>query len=284
MALNFINPPVEPKFDKAKFAVLPVAYDKTATYMKGAAKGPAKIIEASAQVELRDFDTRVEPWRDGIFTIPIVRSSERPERFLPKLEKIYSKYLAGGKTVCMLGGEHSITLSALRAQIKRRGKISVLHLDAHADAYDEYEGTRLGHGCFLRRAYEEGAEIVQAGIRTLADEEIDFIRTNRIPSFSARECHAGKDMPKRLAALLGKKVYVTVDMDAFDVSVAPGVGTPIPGGLGWYQMLDILKHVFKTKEVIGFDVVETMPVPGCAVTEFAAATLAYRMMAYKIAT
>ncbi len=238
------------------------------------------MIDASHHVEYYDVELGMEPFRAGIHTLEQMRSEDPPEKFLPVLDERYSALMDEGRMICMLGGEHSITLAALRAHLKAHPDLSVLHIDAHADMMDEYQGTRLGHGCFMRRAAEEGAKIVQAGIRSMDVTEADFIRENGIACFPMHEWRGREGLAEKILEQLGEKVYVTLDMDAFDTGLAPGVGTPVPGGFDWYAVLEIVRRVCDARNVVAFDVVETRPLPDSAATEFAAAMLAYKITGY----
>jgi agmatinase len=264
--------------DTAKVLILPVAYEATTTYLKGTIEGPAKIIEASELVEWYDVELGRSSYRAGIHTLEEIRSTELPEIFLPVLEKQYAALLSEGKIIAMLGGEHTVTLAAVREHLKKYPGLTVLHLDAHADMREEYENTRYGHGCVMYHVADRGAAVVSVGVRAMDSAEADFIRERGIVSFPAHVCRRMDDLPSRVAAACGKKVYITIDMDVFDPGFVPGVGTPEPGGLDWYAVCDVVRAVCAEREVVGFDVVETRPLPDTVHSEFTAARLVYTII------
>ncbi|MDQ7778322.1 MAG: agmatinase [Planctomycetota bacterium] len=303
MAANFGNIP--PEFDRtehALFTVLSVPYEETTTYGKGTAWGPSAIIDASAQVELYDEELRVETYRLGIRTLPHFRWArsgagpvERHRKFQAALAGRIGRILDAypDTTLVSLGGEHSITPAIVSAFKRRYPRLSVLQLDAHADLRNEYEGSPFNHACAMRRVLEH-CPVVQVGIRNLCDEEAPIVgaarrsgaRRGRLATFFAHEWQGRERMrllAKRILSKLSRDVYVTVDIDVFDPAFVPGTGTPEPGGLSWYDVLDVLRPVFRNRNVVGFDVVELSPVKGFLASEFTAAKLVYRLMGYKAA-
>jgi len=278
---NFLGIPAE--FDDAarsRFAILPVPYEKTTTYARGTAGGPAALLEASRQVELFDEELEQETWREGIHTAePFVWDGEHAG-MAAALARRYAELHGQGRVVAMLGGEHSITLGPILALKERYPKLSVLHVDAHGDLRDEYEGTRFGHGCVMRRVLEH-VPIVQVGIRSLSTEEVEVIRRDpRVGTLFAHQYADGELPVKQVVDALTDDVYVSFDLDAFDPSLVPAVGTPEPGGLGWWQALRLLREATRRRRVVGFDVVELMPIPGQPASDFVAARLTYRMFGY----
>lgn len=293
MLRNFGNIPGEfaAKRD-ALFTLLPVPYEATTTYKKGTARGPAAIIEASAQVELYDEELGFEVYRQGIRTLPPLKvkrqvqgsrksQPEPPESFLPRLEKEVAKIvrLFPDTNFVMLGGEHSITPAAVKVFVRRYKALSVLHLDAHADLRDEYEGSKHNHACTMRRVAEL-CPVVQVGIRNISAEEIPIASRGAVSTFYAHEWRGKVSLPRRVLSRLTRDVYVTIDVDVFDPAFVPGTGTPEPGGLSWHEVLDVLRPVFLKKNVVAFDVVELSPIAGAPASEFTAAKLIYRLMGY----
>jgi agmatinase len=179
----------------------------------------------------------------------------------------------------MLGGEHSITLGAVRAAVKRYPKLSVLHLDAHADMRESYQGTPYSHACIGRRMLEL-CPVVQAGIRSMSVEEAAFLRKGTVPLYSAAAIRKDRTWVSKAVGHLSKDVYISVDLDALDPSVMPATGTPEPGGMLWQDVLELIREVCRKRRVVGFDVVELAPIPGMVAPDFLAARLAYRMMGY----
>jgi len=243
---NFLDLPAELADPRsARYAVLPVPYEATVSYAKGTAAGPQAIIEASWQVEYLDEELGIEFARAGVATCEPVAPADSPDEQMRRVRAAAEPIVRAGKFLLTLGGEHSITAPIVSAVADHHGEISVLQLDAHADLRDSYEGTRHSHACVMRRMVAEDADWIDKAL-----------------------------------ALLGRKVYVTVDVDVFDPAAAPGVGTPEPGGLGWYSVLSLLRRVCAEREVVAADVVETRPIPPSNVTEFLAARLACKIIAY----
>ena len=271
---------------KARYTVLPVPYDLTATYGSGARRGPAAILEASANMELLDEETGTEPIEAGILTLPPLEvTAEGPGKMVGLVEAAVRDILEEGSMPVVLGGEHSITTGTLRALLSRYEGLSVLQLDAHADLRDEYQGTPFSHASVARRM-SELSPLVQAGIRSLSSEEAAFMKSPEgqgITTIFASEMRGRDGMDKAVCRILGAltdEVFITIDLDVFDPSVMPATGTPEPGGLGWYEVLGIVREVISEKTIRGFDVVELAPIPGLHAPDFMAARLVYKMLAY----
>jgi agmatinase len=270
----------ENDFAKAKAVILPVPYDSTVSYGTGQRWGPQAIIEASRQVELYDIEQGVDiSAKAGIYTLDeleIDRGS--PQKTVERVEEGVSEILAAGKMPIVLGGEHSISSGAVAACVKKYGKISVLQIDAHADMRDEYEGTKYNHACVMRRIREDAGTCVQVGIRSMSEEEAEHISKNKLEKF----IFSPDFDEKKVLSLLSGKLYITIDVDGFDPSEVPAVGTPEPGGLHWQQVLSLLRAVSKKCEIVGFDVVELAPIPGQVRSDFLCAKLAYEMAGYAL--
>ena len=259
-------------------SILPVPYDGTSTWRKGADRGPSALLEASAAVELYDIETASEPWLHGIRTLPFLSCPADPEAMSSRVETEVGALLDAGQLPIVIGGEHSVTIGAVNAAASRCPDLTVLQVDAHADTRESYEGSAFNHACVMARARERCA-IVQVGIRSVDAEEMPALDPRRV--FWAHEL---RDRPtgewiSRVTGLLGAHVYVTIDLDAFDPSLVPATGTPEPGGLDWYQVNDLLRAVARSSRVVGFDVVELLPAPGEHASAFAAAKLVYRFLA-----
>jgi len=279
---NFLGLPQQyASYKSSRFGILPVPYDSTASFQVGTRNGPSAIIEASKQVELYDDELEAEFFKAGIATLDAVMPNMAgPQAMHEDLFTIARKVVRDGKVLFGLGGEHSISSALVRAVMTRHKKLSVLQIDAHADLRDSYEGTPYSHACVMRRILDLGAAIVPVGIRNLSREEHGFIKKNSIPVVTARDCHMDDMWLDRVLNALGDHVYVTIDIDGFDPAYAPGTGTPEPGGLNWYDVTALLRLVAAEKTIVAADIVEVMPIPGAAVTEFLAAKLAYKIMAY----
>ncbi|EKD63692.1 MAG: hypothetical protein ACD_51C00226G0012 [uncultured bacterium] len=261
-------------YEKAKFVIIPVPYDRTSTWGKGADKGPDAILNASANMELFDIESDSEPYRKGIFTDKPVTENGSPEKMVKAVEKITAKHIEKGKITVVLGGEHSVSIGAIQAHANT-GKVSVLQLDAHSDMRDEYLGSKNNHACIMARA-KEVCPVVQVGIRSMDTSEKKNINKKRV--FFAHKIHDRTDWIKKAVSLLTNKVYLTIDLDVFDPSILPSTGTPEPGGMGWYEVLELIKAVAQKKKIVGFDIVELAPNPNNKASDFLAAKLAYYIM------
>ncbi len=266
------------KYEKAKFVVVGVPYDGTSTWGKGADKGPAAIIDASCNMELYDIETDTEPYTKGIFTDTPVTEKSSPEKMVSAVQKKIADHIKNKKVTVLLGGEHSVSIGAIQAHAKNsKQKISVLQLDAHTDMRDAYLGSKNNHACAMARA-KDVANVIQVGIRSMDTGEKKNIDFKKV--FFAKDIVGKKDWIKKVLPLLTDKVYITIDLDAFDPSIVPSTGTPEPGGLGWYETLDALREVCKKKKIIGFDVVELAPNKIDRASDFVAARLIYHLMAW----
>ncbi len=283
---NFIALPDEyASYKKAKVAIVQVPYDKTTTYLHGTSGGPSAIIDASKYMELFDDELNQETFKIGIHTMePLDCEKLNSEEMVEKVYVSTLELLKAGKFPVVLGGEHSVSVGAVRAFKEMYPNISVLHLDAHYDLRNEYFGSKLNHGCVARRICEI-CPIVQVGTRSMSKEEKDFLTAQgaadgKIRSISVYDI---LDMPMwkdKATNSLTENVYVSIDLDVFDPAIVPAVGTPEPGGLGWYEALDLLRDVTKDKKVVGFDVVELCPIKGQVASDFFAAKLIYRLLGY----
>jgi agmatinase len=263
----------------AGIAVLPVPYDRTSTWMKGADRGPQAIIDASHQVEWYDIPTATEVYRRGIATLDPVLCDEGPERLADLVDERVAGLLAGGILPVVLGGEHSVSIGAIRAAARQLPGVSVLQVDAHADTREVYQGSRFNHACVMARV-REWCPVVQVGIRAVDVSEMAGLEPHRV--FWAHEiAAAGRSDTSWMddaVSPLGEAVWVTLDLDGFDPSVLPATGTPEPGGLDWYQVMGLLERVARRRRVIGFDVVELLPSDEHWASSFLAAKLVYRFL------
>jgi len=270
-------------FDRAKVVILPVPYDGTTEWRTGTRDAPQAIINASRYLEMYDLELDREIYEVGIHTLPEVEVlMSGPENMLQRVYEITGELVQKGKLVVMLGGEHSLSFATVRALREAFPQLSVLQFDAHADLRDEYLGTKYGQACVMRRV-SELCSIVQVGIRSLSREEKQFLDRNRMTPFYMSTMAEDKDLVNHILASLSEEVYVTIDVDVFDPSIMPAVGTPEPGGMQWQQVLDILKSVAHHKHVVGFDLVEFCPREGPISCAFTLAKLAYKFIGYAVA-
>lgn len=283
-AKNFGKIPEEySNLKKARVAISQVPYEKTVTYKKGTVNAPRAIIEASEYLELFDDELNQETYKIGIHTMtPLEVGNLNSEAMVNMVYSATSELLKSGKFPVTLGGEHSITIGAVKAFKETYQDLSVLQLDAHYDLKDEYHGSKYNHGCVARRILEM-CPIVQVGVRSLAKEEKDFIQTQSNGKVKSISVYDILDMPlwkDVISNSLSENVYITIDLDVFDPSLMPAVGTPEPGGIGWYETLDLLKEISRDKRIVGFDVVELCPIETQMASDFLAAKLIYRLLGY----
>ncbi len=264
--------------EKAAAVLIPVPYDGTSTYGKGADKGPDAIFDASENMEIYDIETESEVYRKGIHIAPAVTEDESPEKMCDAVQSAVSLYLNQDKFVGLLGGEHSISIGAIQAFKEKYEDLTVLQLDAHSDLRPEYDGSACNHACAMHLA-SKTTNLVQVGIRSMDAVELPFL--NRSNLFTSYEIRENQDWQSDVVNSLGENVYITIDLDAFDPSIMPSTGTPEPGGLLWNETIDLLKMVFKRCNVVGFDINELAPQQGNSAPDFMAAKLLYKILSYK---
>jgi agmatinase len=268
-------------WETAHSVILSAGYEGTTSYGSGTRDGPDAILRASRSIELYDDELEWEPCDSGVATLPAWEfDRSTPERPVDQVESLVGAALDAGKFPILLGGEHTVTLGGVRAALARHPGMGVLQLDAHADLRDTYEGTPFSHACVMRRVSER-APVVAWGIRSLSAEEAAWRPVLPYRRFSGARVVTGPDTGAEVVAALPPAVYVTVDLDVFDPSVMPAVGTPEPGGPGWYEVLRLLRAVFAARRVVAADVVELSPVPGLIAPEFLAARLVYKLIGYR---
>lgn len=277
---NFLG--LEPRFcdyKKSKYAVLPIPYDATTSFLGGTRNGPRAILTASQQVEWFDEEFEREFHRVGIHTLdPLAANASGPEAMHHDIFSAAKRVVRDGKFLIGLGGEHSVTSALVKAVKTKHKQISVLQIDAHADLRDEYEGTPYSHASVMRRVLEMGVSVVPVGIRNYSLDEHRFMKKHGFSPISARETRENPQWIEQAISSLTDKVYVTIDIDGFDPAYAPGTGTPEPGGLDWFQVTDLIRAVALEKTIVGADVVEVASQPGSVQTEFLAAKLVYKLI------
>ena len=266
------------QIDKAKIVLIPVPYDGTSTWGKGADKGPDAFLEASENMELYDIETDSEVYKKGIFLTEPIHETSSPEAMVNKVHEAVKQYIKRNKFVTIFGGEHSISIGTIRAFNECFENLTVLHIDAHADLRESYENSPYNHACAVHEA-STTTNLVQVGIRSMDAIEKTFMDEEK--TFFAHDMVNDEFWIDNVIELLGKDVFITFDLDAFDPSICPSTGTPEPGGLIWYETLEFLKRVFEETNVVGFDIVELCPNPIDRSSDFLAAKLYYKMLSYK---
>jgi agmatinase len=257
-------------FKNSKFVVIPIPFGNNA---------PIEIIKASREIELFDLVLKEEPYKKGIFTMqeiePIYNDSKKT---VERIEEVLKDIIEKNKIPILIGGVHTVTLASALAFPK---DVCFIIFDAHADLRDEYEGSKINFACVARRIFEVNKNLIEIGIRSISKEEFEFVNANKIKVYLKQEIEKNglekitKDIIKEISE---KKVYLSIDFDCLDPSIAPGVRWPEPNGLNWNEILFILKEITKNSKVVGFDLVEVSLTPGNNVTEALAARLIYKMI------
>ena len=284
---GFLDPdrPDIDKPDAARALVIPFGLEASVSYGRGTRRGPAAILAASHQLELFDDELWREPCVEyGIATIrePVIPSDVTEA--LGVLESIVARTIAAGRFPLVLGGEHSLTVGAIRPLLAAHRDLVILHIDAHADLRDGYLGAHFSHASAMRRVLDDAtATVVSVGIRALSQGEAEFYETNR----DRVHLHFAKDqrswtLDEIVAPLMGRPVYVTFDVDGLDASVMPATGTPTPGGLGFWQAIEIVRRAAEVGRIVGGDVVELAPIAGLHACDYTAAAVAYKIMNYAL--
>lgn len=268
-------------YGTAEIAVLPVPYDGTSTWLKGADKGPQAILEASPNMEFYDIETDTEVFKHGIATLDAVTEASSPEAMTDAVEQRMDAILKDKKFPVILGGEHSVSIGAFRAVAKHYDNFSILQLDAHSDMRDEYEGSPYNHACVMARGREITPSFVQVGIRSTAAEEKHNIESDRI--FYAHEIRESGDSTwmYEVSQKLFDQVYVTIDLDVLDPAFMPSTGTPEPDGLAYRDLLNLLRLINERHNIIGLDVVELCPNAVNKAPDFLAAKLIYQILSIR---
>ena len=264
--------------ENSKVMLVTVPYDGTSTWGKGADKGPELFLDASENMELYDIETATEPYLEGVYLAGEVTEDSSPEAMT---EAVYQKTKEmlqyEDKLFTLFGGEHSVSIGSIRAVGEKYENLTVLQLDAHTDLRPEFHGSTSNHACAVFEANQKH-NLVQVGIRSCDVEEMQYVPKGQC--FWAHEIAENPNWIEDVLSKVSGNVYITIDLDAFDPSIAPSTGTPEPGGLAWYPTLKLLKKVFEKCNVVAFDIVELMDSPMAKPTAFLAAKLYYKMLAY----
>jgi agmatinase len=270
----------------ARAVVIPFGLEASVSYGGGTAAGPAAILAASHQLELYDEELGREPYLDwGVAAVREPRIARPIAAALDQLAALAETVVAGGRFPLTLGGEHSLTIGALRPHLARHPDLVVLQLDAHADLRDGYLGERCSHASAMRRVLDHpSVSLVSVGVRAVSREEVEFYEANRdrITIHWAKD-QARWDIEAMLAPLRGRPLYVTFDIDALDSALMPATGTPTPGGLGYWQALSLVRAACAAADrVVGADLVELAPIAGLHACDYTAAAIAYKLLAYAL--
>jgi agmatinase len=270
----------EADFSTARAVIVPAPYDGTTTYRTGTREGPRAILYASRELEFYDEETGTEACRQGIATLDeLAVTVASPRDMVNKVRRAGEFVLAAGKLPVLLGGEHLLSLGMIEALAAYHDDFTILHLDAHADLRASYQESPYSNACVMYQALQH-ASLVQLGIRAITREEHELVAERGIPCFLAHQLWQDPGLWERIVPLLGPRVYISLDLDVFDPAIMPSVGTPEPGGLGWYDVLRLLRAVCQERQVVGFDVMELLPQPHLVAADFLAARLVYKLLTY----
>ncbi|MCP3952959.1 MAG: agmatinase, partial [Desulfobacterales bacterium] len=239
--------------EEAFFHIIPVPLEKTVSYGAGTARGPEAILNASCQLEL--FDGYSVPAEMGIYTASPIDCSDTVEVVYDKIQDAVTRCLSYHKTPIVVGGEHSLTYPVIKALQGYHKEFGVIHFDAHADLRNSYQGSLFSHACVMRRIAERKVPIFQLGTRSYSLEEHEYRIENHISFINAEKLHRKGISSLHLPENFPQKIFISFDVDVFDPSIIPATGTPVPGGLGWYMVHDLLDLIMRERTIIGFDVV-----------------------------
>lgn len=265
-------------YDFAKAVVVPVPYDATSTWVRGSEKGPEAFLDASVTLEWYDLETETEAYKQGIHTCAPITEAATPEALCDAVEAKIDALIKDSKFPFTIGGNHTVSIGAIRAMAKNYDDLTILQLDAHSDLRPFYEGSELNHACVMNQA-QRLCSITQVGIRSMCIEETPFADKSRI--FFAHKLMFETDWQERALKTLKKNVYITIDLDVFDPAVLPSTGTPEPGGMLYYQVLHFLRDVIANYNIVGIDIVELCPNETERASDYLAARLAYQLLTYQ---
>ena len=264
--------------DSAKIYLQSIPYDGTSTWGKGADKGFEAFMDAAENMELYDIETDSEVYQKGIHLLPEVPEFDSPEDMFEFTYQNTRQLLKERKFLTFFGGEHSVSIGLIKAHYEHFENLTVLQIDAHADLRPSYGGTKYNHACAVYDA-SKNCNLIQVGIRSMDISEKEHMDYDKV--YFANEIGSDNNWEENSISKMSENVYITFDLDAFDPSIMPATGTPEPGGLDWYLVINYLKKIFEQKNVVGFDIVELAPILGHKASEFLAAKLYYKMLSYK---
>jgi len=276
--MNFGGNEVVYNYQDSEIIIVPVPYDETSTWMKGADKGPDAVLEASVNLEFYDTETSSEAHLKGINTVAPVTEKETPQILVNAVYDRVLSLLSDKKFPVLIGGNHTVSIGAFKAFSEYFENLTILQLDAHADLRQIYEGSEFNHACAMARA-REYAPVVQVGIRSMSADELPLVQNDRI--FYSHELYYDKNLYRKALDKLTDNVYITIDLDVFDPSIMPSTGTPEPGGPAYFELLHFMRDVIRNRNVVGFDVVELCPSPTNKSPDFIAAKIIYQLLSYR---
>ena len=268
-------------FEDSRVLIFPVAYEGTVSFGAGTGAGAQAIIDASRNMELYEEETDAEVYKIGIHTLEEFEPRTTPAEMMDALYQETKTLLEAGKFVCMLGGEHSVSAPIIRAHAERFHDVSILQIDAHADLRDEYDGTPHSHASIMARSVKDlKIPAVQVGIRSLSSDEARSLTDLPTKIYWAKDIVGRTDWIDAAIDDLTENVYLTIDIDGLDPSLVPTTGTPEPGGLGWYEVLTLIRRLAEKRRIVGMDLVEFAKTDHSDAPAFLCAKLVYKTLAY----
>ena len=269
-------------FESSRVVVFPVSYEGTISYGRGTGKGALAIIDASRNLELYEEETDSEVYKIGIHTLKEFAPRETPAEMMDALYEKSKELLKTDKFLCMIGGEHSVSVPVIRAHAEKFHNLSVLQIDAHADLRDEYDGTPHSHASVMARVVKDlRLPSVQIGIRSISADKARSLGEG-LPTkiYWAKDIVGRTDWIDDAIENLTDNVYLTIDIDGLDPSLVPTTGTPEPGGLGWYETLTLIRKLAEKRRIVGMDLVEFSKTDNSEAPAFLCAKLIYKSLAY----
>ena len=312
--------------EESHVVIIPVPFEATTSYGGGTSRGPAAVLEASRQVDLYDRETG-KPYERGIAMLPVSRKLARwnaearvmaepviakggvvdrkTGRLADRVSAIGDRVntwvydntrtlLEEGRMPVILGGDHSVPFGAIRAYAEHYPNLGILHLDAHADLRDAYEGFTWSHASIFHNVMtrvDGVSKLVQVGVRDVGQGELAFIESQngRIVTYFDSDLAVRKengetwaDLADEMVRQLPRDIYLSWDIDGLDPTLCPGTGTPVPGGLSWNEAIGLLRAIHRnSKRIVGLDLCEVSP----GETEWDAnvgARLLYKMIGFAL--
>jgi len=264
-----------------RIAILSAPLASSVSWLGGTERGPQAIIDASPALEVFDDELLAETVRLGIATRPVPEfTSLATAEACRQIENAVAEELAGGFFPVLLGGEHTVTVPAVKACLAKYPDLHVVQIDAHLDLRDRYDDNPDSHACVMRRLDDLGVPFTQVGIRSFSREEYELVRAKGWQPFFMHRIHAEPDWIEQVCAGIKGPVYLTCDVDGLDPAIMPATGTPEPGGLTWRQTIGLLRELAAKHRIVGMDFVEFSPRPGAEHAAFTVAKLIYRTLGY----
>jgi agmatinase len=266
------------KLEQSKIVLIPVPYAGTSSGQKGADKGPEAFLNASENMETYDIETDTEVYQQGIHLVGSITENSSPKAMIDEVHQTVKKHIKKNKFVTVFGGEHAVSIGTIRAFNETFDSLTVLHIGAHADLKQEYNGSKYSHACSMYEA-SQTTNLIQVGIRSM--DTIEKTVMDEDKAYFAHEMALDDTWMDSAIDQMTDNVFISLNLDALDISIAPSVIRPLPGGLFWYETLEFLKQVFAEKNVVGFDLMELCPNASDKSSDALAAKLYYKMLSYK---